>query len=566
MEYSVGIIGGRGIMGNFFKKIFEKNNIKTFVWSRSSKLSLKDFCLLPDIIIISVPIDKTIEIVKKVGSFIKSNQCICDITSIKGPVLDAMKETNKLYFGMHPMFAPPISGLMKGQNIIFCSGNAPKQELFMKNIFKKENAILLQMTGKEHDKIMSIVQGLSHFLDICFIQTLNSSNIDLKKIFASRSPAYALKMMLAGRTLAQDSNLYGNIQIINDENIIILNNFFKEAKKLFNIIKDKDLTKFSNLFDNQKKFLGKYAIKSQKESDDVIDFLTKKVIVKNNIKECSVSFSNTESLGVLGPKYTFSFIAAKNFFGNTKNIVLYDNIPAIFSAYKKNEISKIFVPIENILHGSVVESVDGICDIKIPIQAVYEMTIIPAMFVNKGQCLSSIEEIFSHSQALAQCKNFIEENYLHCKITSTSSTSHAVERMKKTKNSIAIAPLFHERDKSIEKIHTNITNTDNNATRFAYLSKENDLPHFKLPLKKEGALIFSFKNSDSPGSLEKVLHIFSSHNINLTKIESRPTGKCFGDYIFFVTYVGVIQDKEKFFKELSLLTSSAHFLGEFPIF
>jgi prephenate dehydrogenase len=566
MKYSVGIIGGKGIMGSFFRKIFEKNNVKTFIWSRSSKLSLRDFCSLPDIIMISVPIDKTIDIIKKVASFINNNQCICDITSIKKSVLDEMKKSNKPYFGMHPMFAPPISGLMNGQNIIFCSGNALDQEIFFKNIFKKEKAVLLQMTGIEHDKIMSIVQGLSHFLDICFIQTLHRANIDLDKIFASRSPAYALKMMLAGRTLAQDSNLYGNIQIKNAENLLTLKNFFEESEKLFDIIKNKDLKKFSALFNNQKFFLGEYAIKSQKESDKVIDFLSKKIIVKNDKKIINTNITDDNYIGVLGPKYTFSYIAAKKFFGDKKKILLYNNIPAIFSAYKKMEISKIFVPIENILHGSVVESLDGICNIKIPIQAVYEMTIVPAMFVNKGQKLDSIKEIFSHSQAIAQCKNFIEKNFLHCNITVTSSTSHAIEKMKKTIDSIAIAPVFHEQDESIEKIHVDIANSENNATRFAYLSNTKDFVELGRSSKQEGALMFSFKDNDSPGNLEKVLHIFSSNDINLTKIESRPTGKYFGDYIFFITYIGIIKDKERFIKKLNFVTSDTYFLGEFPIY
>lgn len=564
-KYSIGIIGGKGIMGKFFESVFKRHEIDVKIWSRSSEISLEEFCTFPDIIIVSVPIDKTVEIIEKISHYISPSQCITDITSVKVPAMNAMKKSGKKYFGMHPMFAPPLSGKMEGQNVIFCSGNAKKEEIFLKEIFRAESAFLLDMTAKEHDKIMSIVQGLSHFLDIVFIQTLHKQDINLNKIFSSRSPAYALKMMLSGRTLYQDANLYGNIQIQNPENITTLQTFFDEAEKLFSVVQDDNLEKFTEIFNNQKKFLGEYGKKSQKESDIVIDFLAKRVLKKRKTITISGQHNNGD-VGILGPINTFSHIAAQKFLGEDIKFSLYPTISSVFTAFEKKEISEIFVPIENLLHGSVAESLDGICKIQLEIQALYEMHIIPSLFAKEETKKEEISEIFSHPQSLAQCSEFLEKNYPNAHITPVSSTAEAITRMNESLNSAAIAPKEQINTQGIVIIENSIANQYNNATRFAYLSKKK----YKTTQKEksiQGAIVFSFAK-DSPGNMESVLHLFTQYNINLTKLESRPTGKSFGDYIFFVTYENIIDEtiKKEFFHELKKITFSYSFLGEFGLY
>ncbi len=579
--FSIGIIGGRGIMGKFFESVFLRYGIPTFVWSRKSTETLESFCKKPDIIMVSVSIDVTEQIIERVGKAISNTQCICDVTSVKVAPMNAMKKTGKPYFGMHPMFAPPLSGKMEGQNVIFCSGeNSQQQEAFLRNIFLQEKSYLLDLTAQEHDEIMSIVQGLSHFFDITFVQTLQKRGINLEKIFASRSPAYALKLMLSGRTLYQNSELYGNIQIQNPQNIKTLQAFFTEAERLFTTIKNKDLKGFNTIFRSQTQFLGKYAKISQDESDIIIDYLAHRILSKKEKQEKNTllhkqdishyTSSQTSCIGVLGPKNTFSYLAAHKFFTPKKctQIRLYPTISAIFSAYKKGEISEIFVPIENFLHGSVAESLDGICSSNTPIQAIYEMKISPALFTTESTQAEEIKEIFSHSQALAQCSNFIEQQYPHAVITPTSSTAEAMEYMKRTPYSGAIAPEEQKTTRNVKLLYSNLANNHKNATRFAYISKtstsELNISHLKEKIH-EGALVF-YLQKDAPGNLEHVLHIFAKNKINLTKIESRPTGKGFGEYLFFITYESQIQNKDIFLQQLQKLTSHYTILGEYTIY
>ncbi len=589
-SFSIGIIGGSGIMGKFFESVFLRYGVNVSVWSRKNKETLQEFCKKPSIIMVSISIDVTEKVIEEIGTYISDDQCICDVTSVKMAPMNAMKKTGKPYFGMHPMFAPPISGKMEGQNVIFCSGeNSQQQESFIKNIFEKDDACILQSHAEEHDEIMSIVQGLSHFFDITFIQTLRARGINLEKIFASRSPAYALKLMLSGRTLYQDSELYGNIQIQNPQNIKTLETFFTEAQKLFTTIQNKDIASFNEIFNTQTKFLGKYAKRSQDESDIIIDYLANRILSKTKLEQRESRekiksekaekvgkeiFSNTATLGILGPKNTFSYIAASQFFTPEKfsNICLYPTISSIFSAYKKGEISEIFVPVENYLHGSVAESLDGICAGNLPIQAVYEMKISPALFVKEGVEKEDITEIFSHAQALAQCSDFIESQYPHAVITSTASTAEAMRFMQKTKNSAAIAPQEQCELRNVHMIESGIENNEKNSTRFAYISeyteKEISTTGDISVTAREGALVF-YLGKDAPGSLENVLHLFTSQKINLTKIESRPTGKGFGEYLFFITYETFIVDRVKntdFLQKLANITSHYTLLGEYNIY
>jgi prephenate dehydratase len=508
-----------------------------------------------------------------------------------------MKEKTKAkYFGMHPMFAPPVSGKMEGQNILFCSGNAKEEEEFFQEIFTKDGAICLSATAEEHDTLMTIVQGLSHFLDITFIKTLSETSIPVEKIFASRSPAYALKMMLAGRTLYQDANLYGNIQIQNPKNIETLEKFFAVSHELFEVIQQKDLQKFEEIFDGEKKYLGEYALRSQQESDKIIDFLASNILKKSlkntpeknsseEKKELSLLESQkkrtfhqeeVQSIGILGPKNTFSYIAAEKFFGDTEDILLFPSIPALFSAYEKGKISQVFVPIENMLHGSVVETIDGISNSNLQINQIFEMKISPSLFIPKGLKKEQITQIFSHPQALAQCSEFLEKYFPEVEYIPLHSTAGGVEKILETPFSAAIAAPQLAKKFPVEELYQNIANTNKNATRFASLLPENRENNLSPKITEnnknspsalyEGGISFLF-DKDSPGSLESVLHLFSSKKINLTKIESRPTGEEFGQYTFFVTYSGKLSPSEKsdFFAELSQKVSSFRFLGEFEI-
>jgi prephenate dehydrogenase len=569
---TVGIIGGKGIMGQFFTRLFTKNKILVRITDKEREISLEELAKTCDAIMVSVPIHKTEKVIKEIGPLLTEKQCLFDITSLKeSPLKTMLACTSAEVFGTHPMFASPPSDSLCGQIFVFCEGRGKKYRKIFQKIFEQEGASIIQAEAKAHDKMMSIVQGLSHFLDITFAKTLQKTGIAVESFFEMRSPAYTIKNFLMGRTLSQDASLYGSIQIENTKNTETISTFLEVADDLFSLIQKKDLNGFRKYFDEAKGYLGKFAETSREKSDEVLDFLARK---NNDIhkklpkrrKSPEKDSKNPKAVGILGPAETFSHLAFKAFCKLQKknfSIRFFSSLPGIFTAYKKGEISSLFVPIENKIHGSVGDSLNGIVRIGIPIAAVFEMPINPVLMILKDSPQKTIAKIFSHSQPLSQCSDYLNTYFPEAELIATHSTVSAVERMIKTPHSAAIASEEVEKNFPVEIIARNIINEASNSTRFAFLSP---FEQFSSEEAYEGAVIFSFAK-DSPGTLAGVLQDFAKMGINLTKIESRPTGKGYGDYIFLIEYSGKLQEdtRNKLLESVKQKTEMLLHLGEFPV-
>lgn len=567
---TIGIIGGKGIMGQFFERLFTKKGLSVRISDKEKEISFEELVETCDAIMVAVPIHKTEEVIREIGPLLTKKQCLFDITSLKEFPLKAMlSNTSAEVFGTHPMFAPPPSHSLHGQIFLFCEGRGKKWKEFFQKFFEEEGASIIETESKEHDKMMSIIQGLSHFLDITFAKTLEKTGIPVESFFEMRSPAYTIKNFLMGRTLSQDAGLYGSIQIENPKNKETLSVFLEVANELFSLIQKKDLDAFIEYFESAKKYLGEFAKTSMAQSDEVLDFLAEKNKNKSaelHKQEMKTEEKDPKAVGILGPEETFSHLAFKAFCrlqGRDFPIQFFPSLSAIFIAYKKGEISSLFVPIENKIHGSVGDSLNGIVRIGVLIAAIFEMPINPVLMTKRGSHEQSITKIFSHAQPLSQCSNYLDTHFPKAELIATHSTVSAVERMLKTPHSAAIASEEVEKKFPVEIIAKEIINEASNSTRFAFLSSSEQ---FSGEIY-EGAAIFSFAK-DSPGTLAGVLQDFANLGINLTKIESRPTGKGYGDYIFLIEYSGKLSEKTRktLFEGVRQKTEMFLHLGEFPSF
>ena len=190
------------------------------------------------------------------------------------------------------------------------------------------------------------------------------------------------------------------------------------------------------------------------------------------------------------------------------------------------------VPIENSIEGPVGITLDSLAhkfDLKI-----YNEIIIPInqnLIVNPGATMSDIEDVYSHSQAIAQCQEFIQKNQIqpHYAV----STANAAKNIVGDKTKAAIGNSKAAELYNLEILKANIQDTDNNETKFVVLSKEDHEPTGA----DKTSIIFSIYE-DKPGGLYNILGIFQKNDINLTKIESRPSKKGLGKYLFFVDFEG----------------------------
>lgn len=235
-------------------------------------------------------------------------------------------------------------------------------------------------------------------------------------------------------------------------------------------------------------------------------------------------------VGYLGPKGTFSYEACNEYCTENQEKVEYKTIPETIIALNNDEIDECIVPIENSLQGCVTDAIDTLIqnsDIKVKKEILIE---IKQNLMSKNVCnLEDIEIVYSHPQALAQCKNFLNENLPNAKQIAVESTAYAAQKVSEEKQACAcICNISCLEEYKLNLINEAIQDNEFNKTKFWVLSKNENLG---TNLKKM-SMIFSVK--DKPGALYSVLEIFNRYNLNLTKIESRPAKTVLGEYYFLI--------------------------------
>jgi len=223
--------------------------------------------------------------------------------------------------------------------------------------------------------------------------------------------------------------------------------------------------------------------------------------------------------------------------------------------------SKGIVPIENSVEGPVGLTLDLLVhrfDLKIEREII--ISINHNLLSRKDLDIEDIQDVYSHSQALAQCQNYLEVRNI--KPHFTLSTAAAAKSISEMENAAAIGTLKVAELYDLKVIDRNIQDIDNNKTRFVVLSKNN----FEKTGNDKTSIFFSLFD-DNPGGLHDILGVFAKNNINLTKIESRPSKEGLGKYIFFVDFEGH-QDEKKLKNVLNIIKNKTSFikvLGSYPV-
>ncbi|MEW6592721.1 MAG: prephenate dehydratase [Candidatus Hadarchaeota archaeon] len=240
-------------------------------------------------------------------------------------------------------------------------------------------------------------------------------------------------------------------------------------------------------------------------------------------------------VGVLGPHGTYSEQAARNHFGDAAKLVYFQLITDIAEAVAKGKIDCGIIPVESLREGSVGEALDALAWEDIKVQAEMVLTVTYSLLGIKGARKKNITQVLSHPQAIAQCRDFLRKHLPKAEVMEVSSTARAAERVAKLRQpqmaaigSSALARLY-----GLEVMSKNIQTSDLNQTRFFYISKSDG----KRTGKDKTSIVF-YTAKDKPGILHKILGEFANRGINLTKIESRPSKKALGDYLFFIDLEG----------------------------
>ncbi len=242
------------------------------------------------------------------------------------------------------------------------------------------------------------------------------------------------------------------------------------------------------------------------------------------------------TLGYLGPPGTFSHTAALHYAELHGYVpVCCSSLDALVHKVANRELTCSIVPVENSQGGSVVETLDLLTEVEgIWIIAELLLPVKQHLLVRPGVRLGDIERIYSHPQALSQCRGFLKKQLPDTPVVETISTASAALIVADAEAAIyaAVGSQSAAVSYGLQILLADIQDQAANTTRFVVLGKEK--PVFSGEAKT--SLVLAVQ--DAPGALCRLLNPLVQREINLTRIESRPAGSKLGDYIFFIDFEG----------------------------
>lgn len=273
----------------------------------------------------------------------------------------------------------------------------------------------------------------------------------------------------------------------------------------------------------------------------------------------------------LGPQGSYCEIATRQFIAlNGFHQTQYELIPcsSIINVIENvDSINNIIgvVPVENSIEGPVRETLDNLARASSKVMISRETIVkVSHCLVTKAKKYDEIQTIISHTQGLAQCKNFINRNLNHdVELQTAKSTSEAIKSLKDLPESYAaIGTSIAAKLYNLPILSKAINDQPENYTKFVLLSDSfpdttgNDQTSIAIVLRNK------------PGALVEILQPFSENDINLCRIESRPSKKNLGEYVFFIDFNGHIQDDnvKTTIGKIAPNVDSYRFLGSYPKF
>ena len=267
----------------------------------------------------------------------------------------------------------------------------------------------------------------------------------------------------------------------------------------------------------------------------------------------------------LGPEGTFTDQACHVYAPADWERVGFPEMHQVVGALVDGEVDEAIVPIENSVGGAVIDIEDFLVRTSdVQIKGEMLLGIEQCLIAHPDVDLSEIKVVRSKPEALSQCREFLDAHLPEAARVGTASTVEAVYRVKAgTADVSAIGPRRAADLAGLPVIRSGIQDRQNNVTRFVILGNSDH----EATGSDKTSIAFSFMNRDTPGQLYKALEPFARRNINLTKIESRPTGDELGNYVFLLDFAGHRTDPEisETLDGLRELAPLVKVLGSYPI-
>ncbi len=275
----------------------------------------------------------------------------------------------------------------------------------------------------------------------------------------------------------------------------------------------------------------------------------------------------TKLIAYLGPNGTYSEVATLFYAqllsektGVEYQLSPFPSISQTLHALAEGKVSLAVVPVENSIQGTVTITLDTLWELDgLHIQQALVLPVLHNL-LSRGRSLQGIKTVYSHPQALAQCQKWLEKNLPQARLVASNSTTEALKDINHEPTAGAIASARAAQLYNLPIKVENINDYEGNCTRFWVISRENHEQGNHISLG------FAFA-ANIPGVLVKPLQIFAQRQINLSKIESRPTKQALGDYLFFLDVEGdsSTQEIKTALEELAKVTKILKIFGSYDV-
>ncbi len=266
----------------------------------------------------------------------------------------------------------------------------------------------------------------------------------------------------------------------------------------------------------------------------------------------------------LGPAGTFTEAALRKIASPSDELIAYGNVTSAFDAVRKGEVDKALVPIENSVEGVVARTLDELAlGDELIISGETSLPVTFAFMAKADTDPSEIKTIATHPHAEAQTRGFISQNYPKAQLIEAPSTAAGARGVAEGKFDGAIAARVAAENYGLKVLNDNIGDNDAAVTRFIIVEKPGSLP---APTGKDRTSLVTYIDIDHAGALLEILTEFAKQNVNLTFIQSRPTGRQLGHYHFIIDAEGHIHDApvKAAIDGLRAICDDVRFLGSYP--
>ncbi len=235
-EFEIGIIGGTGGIGGWFASFFEGEGYIVHRTGRKAGMPVPQLAASCRVVIVAVPIAATLDVIRTVGPHLPADALLMDLTSLKEePVRVMIESTAAEVVGCHPLFGPDCPSLA-GQNIVLCPGRGEQWLSRMEGLFAKGGARVTVTTPEEHDKMMALVQGLTHLDTILMGLTLRDSGAEPSALDAFSTPVFRTKQAIVEKVFGLRPEMYAAILTGNPAMSRILDSYEKNLSRLKELI------------------------------------------------------------------------------------------------------------------------------------------------------------------------------------------------------------------------------------------------------------------------------------------------------------------------------------------